>query len=619
MARNFRVAILRARHDRSADLISDLACTGVFVANGSGQSVFQFWNQVTLGVVGFPGSRMFPWVDIAIDAAVDEQRGRFSIYRKAREATEHAGHDLSGFDVFLVLVHPGTAIADYVVIPSIGAGGPTVVDIDSGATSDGDAGVAVVRSDSDHTFMCHELGHAMGWEHTFGVWNHGTDWDMSPPFTLDREYGDPYDLMSSATFGGRWLDPAGPFYGGSPAFEQTTPLVQGWPDPVPWRGMGPSPAQAHIHFRMPDVLEARGRVRHVGLPAPGQPVRLTLWAGSAPDDGARTTLVAVHPPDEDAAGRGRYYIEFRDTRGWDRGLETTGDDLSRRAVVLHRLRDGKPGDLRCWYQGRIVVPLELDADAAVPRLPLSVRVVGVSPDRSWVTVELVRSTDRAVFVDRTDREETQGFDVQRTDTVDTLCGRLTARWGIHRVSVRSAFTARSYGFGGAGTGVEAEPVVAWTVAGRPVDPSTPVVAVPLGGRTVQIDVAIDEAATTLRLASRPDDLQYEVEVVATVREGDGTSPASSAPVVFAADGHRFGYERTIQQQLRSCIEGILDKLRVRPQEIFLRPVDSFRRRDSERIQRLKLTAIANRARFTSPALASELQHLVSLRYGAVPG
>ncbi|MGH9120007.1 MAG: hypothetical protein ACRD0A_19720 [Acidimicrobiales bacterium] len=619
MARNYKVAILRARHDRSADLISDTACAGVFIANGSGQSVFQYWQQVSLGFLTFNGSRMFPWVDIEIDAAVDEERDRFPLYRKARAATEAAGHDLGDFDAFLVMVHPGTAIANFVVIPRLGTGGPTVVDLDSGATSDGDTGVAVVRSDSDHTFMCHELGHTMAWEHTFGVWNHGTDWDKMPPFTLDREYGDPYDIMSSATFGGRWLDPDGPMYGGSPGFAGTVALGPGWPGDVPWRGMGPGPAQAHLHLYAPQALEAHGRVRHVDLPGPGQSLRIPLWAASSPLDGARTTLIAIHPPDEDPEGRGRYYIEYRDTRGWDRGLETTGDDLSRRAVVLHRLRDGKPGDLRCWYQGRIVVPLELDTDAGVARLPLSVRVVAVAPDRSWVTVELVRSSDRAVFIDRTDREEVVGFDVHRTDTVDTLCGTLTANWGAHRVVVCSTFTARSYGFGGAGTGLEARPVVGWTVAGQPVGASTGSISVAVGGRTVQLQVTVDEAAGLLSLASRPDDRQYEVDVVARVTEADGSGLTASAPARFFADGLQFGYDRSIQQQLRSCIEDVLDKLRIRPQEIFVRPVDSFRRRDSERIQRLKLTTLASRIRLTNPTLGSELQHLVALRYGAIPG
>ena len=30
---------------------------------------------------------------------------------------------------------------------------------------------------SDHTFMCHEVGHVLGFTHSFGLDNNGTDWN----------------------------------------------------------------------------------------------------------------------------------------------------------------------------------------------------------------------------------------------------------------------------------------------------------------------------------------------------------------------------------------------------------------------------------------------------------
>ena len=60
MSRNYRVAILRARHVRSAAVLSDTACAGVIIANGSRTAVFQYWQDVTLGHLTFNGSRMFP-------------------------------------------------------------------------------------------------------------------------------------------------------------------------------------------------------------------------------------------------------------------------------------------------------------------------------------------------------------------------------------------------------------------------------------------------------------------------------------------------------------------------------------------------------------------------------
>ena len=50
---------------------------------------------------------------------------------------------------------------------------------------------------SDHTFMCHELGHTLGFEHTFGLDNNRADWNPTDDtIVVGPEYGSPYDLMS---------------------------------------------------------------------------------------------------------------------------------------------------------------------------------------------------------------------------------------------------------------------------------------------------------------------------------------------------------------------------------------------------------------------------------------
>ena len=238
MGKSFKVAILRARHDTSVPTLSDDACGGVIVANGLGNAVFQYWEQVSEGYYSFEGSRMFPWVDIELDPKTDAGRNRDTLYRKARAATEHAGFDLGGYHTFFVLCHPGTITVQTVVIPFVVGPSTIQLDLDYGETTYGDGlTAAVLRSDNDHTAMCHELGHAMGFEHTYGVFNNGVDWDGKPPFTGSAEYGDPYDVMSSASFGTRY-DPAGPQYQGSPEFAAQTPLVWGWPDPSPGGGWG---------------------------------------------------------------------------------------------------------------------------------------------------------------------------------------------------------------------------------------------------------------------------------------------------------------------------------------------------------------------------------------------
>src|SRR5262249_50673811 len=55
-----------------------------------------------------------------------------------------------------------------------------------------------------HTFMCHEVGHTIGMDHSFRP-----SW-VNPGHSFG-EYGDPYDIMSAMTFGGRAVTWALPF------------------------------------------------------------------------------------------------------------------------------------------------------------------------------------------------------------------------------------------------------------------------------------------------------------------------------------------------------------------------------------------------------------------------
>ena len=353
------------------------------------------------------------------------------------------------------------------------------------------------------------------------------------------------------------------------------------------------------------------------LPGPGQVERVTLTAAMHAAGGA-TTLIAVHSPGEHSDGRGRYYVEYRDTSGWDQGLHPDGTDLSRRAVVLHRV-EAVNQTARCWYQGRILVPLEIDVDASVARLPLAVRVVEVGTPPTWVVVELVGTDDRAVFVGRSDKDEVVGFDEQRVDTVETICGRLEARWGNRRVVTSSTFSAHSYGFGGTGPGTTAPPAVRWTVGGQPAGSGTTNLTLNVGpGRGVVMQAAVDDATGRLTLSNRPEDGRYRVDVVATVTESNGGFPIASPPEAYEPDGLRAGYEHSIHQQLDACIREILNDLRVRPDEIFMPPRDALRPGEGDRLQRLKLETIVARVARFNPLVAGELQHLVALRYGALP-
>jgi hypothetical protein len=257
-----------------------------------------------------------------------------------------------------------------------------------GGVSDGKAACVLPVMSSDHTFMVHEVGHVLGFKHTYGVWNNGIEWDNQPPWDQGQVYGDPYDIMSSASFGTRNRDSTLPQYIGSPAF--AGPAVSGWPNPKAVN-MGPAPARAHVHLWDDKAIPAK-RVRHIQTPG-GNVISARIYAAGAHQGSPE--LIVIHPQNEDSAGRGRCYLEYRAKGGWDQGTDLGGTDLARQALVAHTLADAAGDGVRCWYRGRILVPLEADTDLDVAGTSLTVRAVYADEEAGYVDVKSERAS-RAV-------------------------------------------------------------------------------------------------------------------------------------------------------------------------------------------------------------------------------
>jgi VCBS repeat protein len=310
------------------------------------ESVLKFWAQTTDDFFDFEGSAMLPWVDVTIPASDTSRATQARLAFEALRA-QHPEHDpLAGFQVAMVLTHPGRMT---VPNPLAGLPGqpPTIVTaFDGGSTTVGGLPVAVIPvMSSDHTFMCHELGHTLGFLHSFGLDNNGTDWNpLDATIIAGPEYGSPYDLMSSASFGTRWQG-VGPLYAGNPTFAGT--LANGWPF-AGANSMGPNITRANLRHCFPDALTSRVVGRTV--PVDGEVGRVRLTATGSQGD---TTLLLLRPAGDSSGGAGRILVEFRNGTGWDRGLDTVGPDLARVGVVVHTVEDVKDVGLRAWYRGAI--------------------------------------------------------------------------------------------------------------------------------------------------------------------------------------------------------------------------------------------------------------------------
>jgi hypothetical protein len=495
-------------------------------------SLFRYWQNTTRGHLDFIDSSMFPWVDIVLGA--DTSRGaQATAAINALRAAFPNPDPLAGLDGLVVITYPAAS------------------GFDGGTTGVGGLSVAVLPvMTSDHTFMCHEVGHVLGFDHTFGLDNNGTDWDPGDAnIIVGPEYGSPYDLMSSASFGSRWLG-AGPTYAASPTF--VGPGIAGWPNAGAF-SMGPHLSRANLHQRMPEALA--GRVIERPFPQPGATVTARIVPASA---SSGNCALILHPPGEPPNGAGRVYVEYRIRKGWDAGLDPVGPDLAREGVVVHSLVDQPNVGVRAWYRGGIPT-VSMDRDLAVAMTPLVVRVDAVDSNGEWADVAVTVGAGRAVEIvpgyHSDDMVGVVGELRQRT----TPCGD-TIREGSFATATTTQLGVRVSGFGGGGEPATTPPTAAWTVGGVPLAGNSGTVDVPVGNVTFTVEYTIDPVVFELGLTSRGGE-RYDTPVTVTVT-GDGTTASASS--TFSALGWFDGIHPDDIGILGDCLRRIVDRYRVVP-------------------------------------------------------
>jgi hypothetical protein len=470
-------------------------------------SIARFWRDSTYDWVTFPRFDIFGWYNVALPPAPSDRR---ETVETAKDCLRKAKVALDNYDRIFVIRFPG--------MDADGHG------YDSGAIT---GYAAAINSFDSHLWAAHEFGHLLGFNHSYGILTLGGDQDNDGIQEPSPVYGDPYCIMSAATFGG-----ANPSVDLSIKFQQKK--LSGLPNA--WLS-GPPPSRALVHFQMPLAIEMAAKVMHIREGVNDDNFHRLYVSGSGGTDGAE--VIVYHPINEFPGGLGRVYIEYRkpadgfEGTRWDSGLKHTGTDLANAGIVIHVIRPDPVSDAPVvWYVGHIILPttdLDITVDTITGPVRVSIDEISAMSGMPMVAnIKVNREKGRSMnIIEKSEETRKVIASEARSNQSWPLMGPFT--WETREVTRTTRFRPFVTGLGGTGTFEGSNNIfINWNVGGidLPHGGKSINVILPSSGKTVRVRYSIDPRSSEITLSNRPSDGPYTIPVVCTA-----TTPGDVGSVV----------------------------------------------------------------------------------------
>jgi hypothetical protein len=460
-----------------------------------------------------------------VDDPNPDLSNRSAVINWAIRAMEDDRHiNFTGYDIVILVI-----------------GAPRNIKSDGGSTQAkstfrNHAGV-VIRAGDRFDFVAHELGHALGLNHSYG----------NPSFKSDTwsqygEYGHPYCVMSAQSYGGLG-GPAFPdpphegkkeYSGIGPSLNAGTALGRGWLD-------------AYVHDLPGSTCDYELRSRH--------------WLGKS------STL----PPQalELRAPDGKtYVVEYRENVDWDEGQEAPVILVN--AVKGSTADQAHPDTSSATYLGMIRLPISFGGPGSVYNGPgFGIQVIDRTAWSRSVRIRLQPGGVGATPIQITSRKELLAANTVESGLTtwepgEKLC--VEGTWSYDKVERQEVAT-----FEASHPLVVPPMSVTWTVDDRALDPAQNSLFLP--GKPVKVaNAKLDEQngvrwvvlkyeilplsnGSRLRLFNRPEDETFNLNIGAALSTNIGMGSAADY-VQF--NGVEFRYPQNFYDERDRCIENFID-------------------------------------------------------------